>query len=130
MGIANFCLSAGECKVNLLSTIAFGRQRAIEAAAAVHVLPRLPLCDLPHGTDVVSGHRLPLGGVKPHGNPEFLHHLHLILIHQIDILITVIVASNSILLLLLILRNGVVLVLVLGNDVVLVALARRGSRGT
>lgn len=121
----------GGWKANLHSTINFSGQRAIEPAAAVHVLTRLPLRDLSDGADIVSWHRLPLAGIEPHRNPKLLHHLHFILIHQIAILIAVIVASDGILLLLLILRNGVVLVfiLLLWNDVVLVALTRRRGRG-
>lgn len=116
-------------------TIAFSRQGAIEAPTAVHVLPWLPLRDLSHGTDVVSRDRLPLRGIEPHRNSKFLHHLYLILIHQIPILIASIVA-NSILLLLLVFRNDVILALVLvlvpvlGNDVVPMALPRRRARGT
>lgn len=126
----------GTLSLSLLLTIDFSRQRAIESPAAVHVLPRLPLRDLPHGTNVVPGDGLSLSGVEPNGNPKFLHHLHLILIHHNIAILIALFFDNGVLLRLLILRNGVILVLVLvlvlflGYDVVLVALpGRRGGAG-
>lgn len=61
--------------------VALRRQRAVESAAAVHVLARLALGDGTHPADVGVGHVLPLGGVETDGNAHHLHHLQFLRIH-------------------------------------------------
>jgi hypothetical protein len=66
-----------------ISAVALGRQRTIKAAAAVHILPGLALCDISDAAHVGSGHRLALGGIESGGDPKLLHHLKLVLVHTL-----------------------------------------------
>lgn len=97
-----------KARKHLLAVPLWG-QGPIKPTSPIHILPRLPLRHSPNSTHVSARHRLPFGRIKPNRNPQFLHHLNLILITIIQIriihLIIIIVITSVILLLLLLFRD-------------------------